>query len=701
MLNGEVHWWINIFRNLFTALDELGYMLLGAIFDVFFTVANAKILQGDFIVTFYGRVQLILGVFMVFRLSITLLQIIVNPDLAKDKNKGASKILMRIVLSLVMLTLIAPINIPNDDGNPLNQQIADNGILFGFLYQIQNSVVQNNVLGKLILGSSVDDISSNNNSLNLSGIANIGDTLSATVAKMFITPALKEGVSQDDITDDEMYKENLACEDLVNGINYFDSTIPYQTLLTGVRDLRCSDSGANTYAFDYTLLGGAVVSIVMFLIILGFTVDIAVRAIKLALLRLIAPIPIIAYMDPGQEKNGAFGSWVKTLTSTYLDLFVRLIIIYFGIYIIVSLTQTTTLDLFPSSPNFFTSAFATIFIIIGILVFMKQAPKFFKDMLGIKGDGNFKLFGGLGTIAAAGLGVAGIAGSIATNYRTKRDEVMEDGGHLARTRGVFSGIAGGIGGAVTGARALATADKNAPGAVFSAMQRRNAIRAEGVTGLRRAYTGMSAALTGQAPGAHDEALLKVYDELQNKATANKNMMEEQTRKSSFITGKLKFGPGDNDYIKLNYTNFENRLNNARARGETSVTVDGLDYRGNTITKSFDLDDLDPNAMNDFFEDAVSEYGAWQKGLLKDPVKNEKLIDKKLAGTVEEYQYAARTAQMDVDGYDYKGTKGTAGIAINEKRSINASRKSARYRAAARHVGAPPPGGGPGGPRRPH
>ena len=519
MLNGEVHWWINIFRNLFTALDELGYMLLGAIFDVFFTVANAKILQGDFIVTFYGRVQLILGVFMIFRLSITLLQIIVNPDLAKDKQKGASKILMRIVLSLVMLTLIAPINIPNDDGNPLNQQIAENGILFGFLYQIQNSVVQNNILGKLILGSSVDDISSNNNSLNLSGIGNIGDTLSATVAKMFITPALKDGVSQDDITDDAMYKENLACEDLVNGINYFDSTIPYQTLLTGVRDLRCS----GMYAFDYTLLGGAVVSIVMFLIVLGFTVDIAVRAIKLALLRLIAPIPIIAYMDPGQEKNGAFGSWVKTLTSTYLDLFVRLIVIYFGIYIIVSLTQTTTLDLFPSSPNFFTSAFATIFIIIGILVFMKQAPKFFKDMLGIKGDGNFKLFGGLGTIAAAGLGVAGIAGAAATNARASWQEGAEfrDKGSNRVTRALRgaasgigalgSGVIGGVSGGFTAGKALATADKNHTNAVLSAMQRRNALRRAHSTWFGRTADVASNVLTGTSPVDRLDAKVEGYN----------------------------------------------------------------------------------------------------------------------------------------------------------------------------------------------
>ena len=606
MLNGEVHWWINIFRNLFTALDELGYMLLGAIFDVFFTVANAKILQGDFIVTFYGRVQLILGVFMVFRLSITLLQIIVNPDLAKDKQKGASKILMRIVLSLVMLTLIAPINIPNDDGNPLNQQIAENGILFGFLYQIQNSVVQNNILGKLILGSSVDDISSNNNSLNLSGISNIGDTLSATVAKMFITPALKDGVSQDDITDDAMYKENLACEDLVNGINYFDSTIPYQTLLTGVRDLRCS----GMYAFDYTLLGGAVVSIVMFLIVLGFTVDIAVRAIKLALLRLIAPIPIIAYMDPGQEKNGAFGSWVKTLTSTYLDLFVRLIVIYFGIYIIVSLTQTTTLDLFPSSPNFFTSAFATIFIIIGILVFMKQAPKFFKDMLGIKGDGNFKLFGGLGTIAAAGLGVAGIAGAAATNARTSYEEGRMAGHGKIRSAlsAIPSGAVGGVAGAFTGAKAIATADKNPTSAVLSAMQKRNALRASHSTLPGRIADQAYGVLTGRSLADKDQNYLEANQEAVKQLQNWKKFTEDEaTKKGDYGV----ISTANRDMVNYFATNgLDTRIlgtnfNYAVLRQRIAAADSNGDFEYNGVT--YNSRDFDTNVMGEILKSQNSKY----------------------------------------------------------------------------------------------
>ncbi len=602
----QVGWLQNILRFIFPAIDKLGYFLLGAIYDIFFVVANAKILQGDFIVTFYARVQLILGVFMMFRLTITILQIIVNPDLAKDKNKGASKILMRVVLSLVMLTLIAPINIPNDDGNPLNQQIADNGILFGFLYQIQNTVVEDNVLGKLILGSDVDNISNNNNSLNLNGIGNVGDTLAATVAKAFVRPTLASGVSEDDITDQASYEENLACEDIVkNQVNYFSSTTPYQTILDGV-----SESCNGVYAFDYTVLGGLIVSIVMFLIVLGFTVDIAVRAIKLALLRLIAPIPIIAYIDPGQEKNGAFGSWVKTLTSTYLDLFIRLAVVYFGIYIIVSLTQTSALDLFPSSPNFFTSTFATIFIILGILVFMKQAPKFFKDMLGIKGDGNFKLFGGLGTIAAAGLGVAGIAGAVATNARTSYEEGRMAGHGKIRSAlsAIPSGAVGGVAGAFTGAKALATADKNPTSAVLSAMQKRNALRASHSTLPGRIADQAYGVLTGRSLADKDQNYLEANQEAVKQLQNWKKFTEDEaTKKGDYGV----ISTANRDMVNYFATNgLDTRIlgthfNYAVLRQRIAAADSDGNFEYNGVT--YNSRDFDTNVMGEILKSQNSKY----------------------------------------------------------------------------------------------
>ena len=137
----------NFLRAFFSILDSIGYFFLGGIFNVFFDIANAQFFQSGVINTFYARIQMILGIFMVFRISIALLQIIINPDTFKDKNKGASSIVMRIAVMLILLTLIIPIEgISEDDPNTLNQQIRANGILFGFLNQIQNSVVQDNVL---------------------------------------------------------------------------------------------------------------------------------------------------------------------------------------------------------------------------------------------------------------------------------------------------------------------------------------------------------------------------------------------------------------------------------------------------------------------------------------------------------------------------------------------------------------------------
>ena len=201
----------NFFRWFFSLLDSIGYFFLSGIFNVFFAVANAQFLQGGVINTFYARIQMILGIFMIFRLSITLLQIIINPDMFKDKNKGAGSIVMRVAVMLVLLTLIIPIDgISENDPSELNQQIRSNGILFGFLNQVQNTVVQDNVLGKLILGYNVDEDESN---LQLNGLNSVGDVLTAEIAHAFITPTLNADVDDNVVITSENYQEVTACPD--------------------------------------------------------------------------------------------------------------------------------------------------------------------------------------------------------------------------------------------------------------------------------------------------------------------------------------------------------------------------------------------------------------------------------------------------------------------------------------------------------
>ncbi len=587
----------NFFRWFFSLLDSIGYFFLGGIFNVFFTIANAQFFQGDVINTFYTRIQMILGIFMIFRISITLLQIIVNPDVFKDKQKGAGSIVMRIAVMLVLLTLIVPIEgISESDSNPLNQQIRTNGILFGFLNQVQNTVVQDNVLGKLILGYNVDEDGSN---LQLNGLDSVGDVLTAEIAHAFITPTLNDDADANVVITSENYEEVTACPtDIAPSLN---PAVTSGALLDHINDTCMGDDG-ETYAFEYIGFGGLVCSIVMTIIVIGFTLDIAVRAIKLALLRLIAPIPIISYISPGQEKDGAFGNWVKTLTSTYLSLFIRLIIIYFGIYLIILLRNGELVTWIDSS------VLANIFIIIGILVFMKEAPKFFQDMLGIKGDG--KLFSGIGTMLGAAALTGGLAGSVVTgakaaweeNKMAKRPAWMGIGG------AVTSGFTSGIGGAFVGAKALATSDKNVPSSVFAAMQKSNATRASHSTLPGRIVSGAYDMFTGSSLAEKDQKTLEYSQEAVKQMQNYKKTVEDEAIKKGKFGSISRSNADMVNYFRANGldqrildTNFNYSVLSKRI--EAAGPNGDFEYNGVT----YNARDFDTNVMGELLKNQSHNY----------------------------------------------------------------------------------------------
>ena len=422
----------NIIRVIFVWLDTFGYWLVSSIYNVFFAVSSAEIISGSVVRVFYSRVQLIIGFIMLFKLAFTILGIIVEPDAAKDSKKGAGSIIKRIAVALAMLTLVVPINIPDTGNNPLYEKIKDNGILFGFLYQFQESVQKEQILGKLILGIPSSSTYTDEEGYEVGNMADVGSVMAATVAKSFMRPTVLADYQDeaDTTTSAARINEIAACKDSDALADYIDGSVGYGSIINHINDDCDSDDG-EVYAYEYTIIGGLVTSVIMAIIIAGFTVDVAIRAVKLAVLRLIAPIPIISYISPGSEKDGAFGNWTKTLISTYIDLFVRIAIIYFGAYLIVlvanSLTGGDGINIIPSSGGFFTKALATVFIILGILLFMKEAPKFIKDVFGIKGApmGNAGLSGLLGGMAMAGGGLAGFGLGAMQGLQTGSDAAAQ------------------------------------------------------------------------------------------------------------------------------------------------------------------------------------------------------------------------------------------------------------------------------------
>lgn len=415
-----IGWWENtdpsiasdLIRDFCSLFDAVAVALLKAIYKVFFLVANATIISGDVIKVFYSRIQLILGIIMIFKLAMSVLNIIINPDLIKDQKQGPGKMAIRIVTALFMLTLVIPVNIPNAKDKSLNAFINDHGILFGVLYKAQDAILSENIIAKLVLGTSSND----SNNLNVNNLSDVGNTMASTVLKVFVRINVYK--SDDPPCEDANTCENTVCPAKVNESHYADDDVSPETILYHLNDacggLKRLSTKQERYAFAYTPLVGALVMLVMTIIITGFTVDIAVRAIKLAVLRLVAPVPIISYVNPPKQGGGAFDSWIKSLISTYVDLFVRLGIVYFALFLIQMIMNGGLDNIFGSNVEgfSFSSGIAFVFIILGILVFARQAPQFIKDILGIKGKpmGNVGLSSMMAGTASI-IGGAGLAGA--------------------------------------------------------------------------------------------------------------------------------------------------------------------------------------------------------------------------------------------------------------------------------------------------
>ena len=448
--------WGDIIRTIYRLLDTVVYWLLGLMYQIFFNVASAELFTNETIKNFYGRVQLILGVFMIFKLAVSIVKGIVNPDTFVDKKEGMGNIIYRIMFALVMLTIIAPINIPNAR-NEYEIQLNNNGLLFGTLYSLQNRILSNNTLGKLILGTNdgvTVQVGNTNSGSQKQKLKEAADLFTSTILKGFI----RINLSPDAASDDETQSGNWMCkddldEDTKQAYTGTNSKAPDPEVVIGSTSLKCDAPNAGMiakifnsdqrYMFAYRGLISAIVGGVFVYILLNFTVDIAVRAIKLAVLRLLAPIPIIAYIDPNGEKQ-AFSSWTKLLTSTYLDLFIRLAIIYFVIFLVQDITMN---GLVMNQATGVVGILTYIFIFLGLFIFAKQAPKFIKQVFGMKDDGG-KLFGGFGEALgmAAGFGAIGAAtvGSAVTGWQA--NAASREARGLSTTG--FGAMASNVGGAL-------------------------------------------------------------------------------------------------------------------------------------------------------------------------------------------------------------------------------------------------------------
>lgn len=640
-------WFIDIVRSIFGFLDRLVYGLikwiLFGIFDLSSLSTNSDVFSG-----IYSRIYVILGIFMAFKLSFSFFQYIVDPESMTGKgDKTISKLFMRVFLMLAALIFLPTV------------LFGGNGEQ-GFLSRAQSAFLPS--LPKILFG--VNDIG---------GLATGGSNFAASIEQ-----------SADEISTATLSGFFAPPKELddVCGAGTYENTPPIKSLedFANNLNLTCDKKGTGFmgilatkyYKYSYMLFISTVIGVLVAVLLLGITLDVAKRIFKLMILEVIAPIPIMSLIDPKASKDGAFGKWVHSLITTFLDIFLKIGLVYIIIVLIHMIVQSGSsgglFSNFPSGEGTeFRQVYLTILLILGLIFFAKEAPKFIKESMGIKDSGgglfdDVKSIGkAAGLVGGAAVGTAGIIGSAATNWRAASEEnaeLHEGQGVRNFLRNSGSAIAGAIGGAAVGAKALT--GKNAGiKSVLDAQAKRNATRAAHSTLPGRFASSAYGAFTGRGLSEKNNAALKYNQDAFKAFKEYKSTLETEALKQSDLTGTLKSGAYKGK--EFNFEKLSAALERARGSGSAEFTYNG---------ERFLTDEFDANTMNEIKGSQAERFSEkLMDGSTRDA--DGKLYREK-NGTAWNAYLKANSAKSNAKNNTFDGKYGTTKKAMGEVASASTS-----------------------------
>lgn len=384
-------------------LDGLVYRLVSILFQLFFALARVQLLDNSVYRAIADRVYLFVGIIALFGVSVSLLKAIVNPS---ELNKSVINSFKSLITSLFLIILMPTI--------------------FEYAYSLQGAIIEDDIIGK-IFQIDINEYKKDGESLIQTDsesmfekcsfedgeikLVEVNDSSGRTVtASREITKKQCEAnyitmtVLEAFVTPDSYKVKNNNDTTWSKARDYMIYTGNFNYIATFVDQMYDSKNGEGiSYTFIISTLAGAL----LIYVVLSLCIDLGVRAAKLAFYQLISPIPVLMKIIPGKE--GQFDKWSKATISTFLEVFVRLIVINFIIFMCGNL-----LAIIDSLSGFEeVGTIGKAILLLGLFVFAKQAPKLLGEALGFEG-GNLK-FGIKGKLTdvpvagkafAAGYGVA-------------------------------------------------------------------------------------------------------------------------------------------------------------------------------------------------------------------------------------------------------------------------------------------------------
>lgn len=339
---------------LWVLIDSLVYSLISIAYQVFSLIAKASLYNsenGD-IKVMIDRISVILGIGMLFIIAYNIILNIMNPDkVSSGGDKSMQGIFKNAIIAIVMLTAYTTV--------------------FTYMTRIQNHIIDSQVIEKIILGA---DETNNTSS------SDMGSTVAAKIFTTFFYPIDDDGniVTYEDCENSSLdvcqaYREGVEAAEAGSIITFITNSTLFDSLVKKKPHMK------------YLYIISTICGIVALLMFVSYVIDIGIRVAKMAFLQIIAPIPIMAYIT--KPSGGIFSKWLDNLIKTYLSLFMRLITIYFAMFLINILASSMGNNnggVFGDTSNVGAGIkmFGYLVLILGVLLFAKDAPKLLENLLG-------------------------------------------------------------------------------------------------------------------------------------------------------------------------------------------------------------------------------------------------------------------------------------------------------------------------------
>lgn len=340
------------------------FKLVNSAYRIFLALAEADIFKNAEFDIITKNMYEILSIVMLFALAYGILVKIVDPENSKSGVDG-KKILQKLVMAIVLLALIPSI--------------------FSFMFGLQEAILESNVLNSIFTGSS---------NVGAQNIQNAGNVMAVNSFKPFFTPNVNSDVNPEEargsITNHTEYGITLGNNGSYGCKKDQCTLADVDTFAEKTGDFgfyQAFAANINEGEVDFQWLIALVVGGFLVYAMISFCFDMALRVCKLAFFEIIAPIAIFCNVIPKMED--VFKKWLSNTTKTFISVFTRIIVMNFGVYLISIIVNNADLGL-NNAGNWFLNLIAKCFLILGIVMFMRQAPKLLSDLFGF-GDGDMKL----------------------------------------------------------------------------------------------------------------------------------------------------------------------------------------------------------------------------------------------------------------------------------------------------------------------